>query len=72
MYSNRQTWVTYGPGKLGEVIGLENQLVEVPQPAHLVRDALQVVLLQVQQSQSAKGRALFRYRGKICFKPPTC
>ncbi len=46
-------WIqlTYGPGKLSEYVGLKNEPGELLEPAHLVGDGLQVVLLQVQDTQ---------------------
>ncbi len=43
--------LTYGPGKLGEYVGLKDEPGELLEPAHLVGDGLQVVLLQVQDTQ---------------------
>jgi hypothetical protein len=43
--------LTYGPGKLSEYVGLKDEPGELLEPAHLVGDGLQVVLLQVQDTQ---------------------
>jgi hypothetical protein len=43
--------LTYGPGKLSEYVGLKDEPGELLEPAHLVGDGLQVVFLQVQDTQ---------------------
>jgi hypothetical protein len=43
--------LTYGPRKLSEYVGLKDEPGELLEPAHLIGDGLQVVLLQVQDTQ---------------------
>ena len=40
-----------GPGKLGEVVRLEDELLQLPQPPDLVGDRVQLVLLQVEDPE---------------------
>ena len=41
----------YRPGQLCEVVGLEDELLQLPQPPDLVGDRVQLVLLQVEDPE---------------------
>ena len=43
--------LTYGPRELSEVIGLEDEAVQLPESANLVRNGLKIVLLEVKDPQ---------------------
>ena len=52
--------LTYGSRELSEVVWLEDEAVQVPESAHLVRNGLEVVLLEVQDPQFAELANTFK------------